>query len=367
MGGSSSSTKHETTSNQINPYQMMQYQQNYSDAQNRFAGLQPYSGPLTAGFNDTQNQAQNALLGLGNDTSYGKLYDNAIGVNQGILGQNINPNITAGQLSNTDLTPYYNPFQRDVIDASIAQNQFARDQQGVKDNAAATAAHAFGGTRQAVQNALTTEAYDRNNQQNLAALNSANFGQARQAAQFDIGNRLTADQNSFNNTLAANQFRLGAANNLTALGDARLANATRQAGLLSAVGDARQQQQQQEYTNNYNAYLQEFNRQLAQQQALNQALGIIPIEQTNTTDGTTTTKSNPGFGGVLGGIASLGMAAATGGGSLGLTGLMGAGGLGALTGGTTAGSVLGPAVSLGGGLGSITPTLPGFSYKGIFG
>lgn len=337
MGGSSTSTKHETTSNQINPYQMQQYQQNYADAQNRFAGLKPYTGPLTAGFNDTQLVAQNRLLNLGNDASFAQPYDEAMGVNRGILGQSINPTITPqsvsattydpAQLAGRDLSPYMNPFQKNVIDASIAQNQFARDQQGVADNAAATASHAFGGSRQGVQRALTTEGYDRNNQQNLAALNSANFGQAQQAAlsdvasqnaagQFNAGQRqaagifnagqdFNAQQNSFANMLANNQFRLGAANNLTALSDARLANNTRQAGILASVGDARQQQDQLGLTNDYNAYLQEFNRQLMQQQALNQALGIIPIEQTSTSDGTQTTKTNPGIGGVLGGIGSL--------------------------------------------------------------
>lgn len=300
FGGSSKQDTHQVSSNTVNPMQMQQYQQNYADAQQRVGGLTPYTGPITAGFNPNQTQAQGILSGVATDPRYQQ-------INSGLISS-----LDDTQLAGKDLSPYYNPFQKDVIDASIAQNQFARDQQGVADNASATAAHAFGGTRQAVQRALTTEGYDRNNQQNIAGLNTANFQQAQQAAQQDIANK-------FN--------RAGAVSSLNNNG---LQLAAQQGGILSAVGDAQQQQSQRELSDAYNAYLQGQQLTITQQQLLNQALGIIPLEQTNTTDGTTTTKSNPGIGGILGGVASLGLAAATGGSSLGLT--AGLGGLGSLFG-----------------------------------
>ena len=369
MGGSSHSEQKSTSSNQIDPYQMAQYQANYAGAQGRVANLQPYTGNLTAGFNPTQIQAQNTLLSLGNDPRYSGLYNQAIGVNQDILGQTINPKITAGQLSQTDLDPYLNKYTNDVINTSLAQLNQQRGQQQVSDNAAATAAHAFGGTRQAVQNALTSQLYDQNAGSMIANLNAANYSQAQQAALQDIGNRLTADQDTFGNSLAANQFRLGAANNLASLSDAALANNTRQAGLLSAVGDAQQQLQQQEYTNAYNQYLQNINLEGMKQQLLNQALGIIPIQQTTNSDSTTDTHTNPGAMGILGGIASLGLGAATGGSSLGLTGALG--GLGSLFGGSVA-PTLGTVSSLGltpfgTPIGGVSSGTPGFSYKGPFG
>lgn len=471
MGGSSKQDTHQVSSNVINPMQMGQYQDNYAHAQGVANNLQPYTGQITAGFNPNQIQAQGLLSGIATDPKYQAVNQNAINQVQGIFGNiptsNISPQavnsnpITASTynpstynantynstsynpstitaptpydaslLAGKDLSPYESPYQNDVINASVAQNQYARQQQGVADNAAATAAHAFGGSRQGVQRAETTASYDRNDQQNLAALNAANFAQAQQGAlsdigaqnqakqfntnmafntnqanagilnaasefganaantagqfnagaqntanqfntgslntagqfnagqgqaagifnagqnlnaqQFNSGQDLTAQQNNFANTLAAQGLRMNAAGQLEQMNQADLARAAQQGGILSAVGDAQQQQQQAELSNAYNAYMQGQQLTLTQQQLLNQALGIIPLEQTNTTDGTQTTKSNPGIGGILGGVASLGLAAATGGSSLGLT--AGLGGLGGLFGGSLKGQSSGPSM-----------------------
>jgi hypothetical protein len=359
FGSSSKSTENKTATTSYDPAQVALRTQNLQNTQAGLGSVGPYTGPLTAGFNPTQVQSQGILSGIATDPRYAATGQSAINATQGILGANLPTNITPqtydpAQLAGKDLTPYLNPFQSQVIDASIAQNQHARDQQGVADNAAATAANAFGGTRQAVQRAETTAGYDRNNQQNLAALNSANFSQAQQGALSDIAAKNTAgqfnatqtqgaEQNSFANALAAAGLKLNAAGQLEALNQADLGRAAQQGGILSAVGDTQQQQQQSEYSNNYNAYLQEFNRQLAQQQAINQALGLIPIGSTTNENGTSTTSSNPGAGGILGGIASLGLAAATGGSSLGLTaGLGGLGGLGGLFGNSLKGQSSGP-------------------------
>jgi hypothetical protein len=343
MGGSSKSTEDKTINNTIDPIQMQQYQDNYARAQQTAASLTPYSGQITAGFNPTQLQAQGLLSNIATDPRYQAANNAAMGSVQDVLGANINPTVTpqtvaatpytAAQLAGTDLSPYMNPYQSSVIDASIAQNQYARQQQGVADNAAATAANAFGGTRQAVQRAETTAGYDRNDQQNLAALNSANFTQAQNAAgtdiaarnaasqfnagqslnadEFNSGQSLTAQQNSLSNTLAVLGLKMNAAGQLVSLSNSGLQTATQQAGMLSAVGDAQQAQQQREMTDAYNAYLSGQQLSLTQQQLLNQSLGMIPVQTTQQTNGTTTTSRNPGALGILGGIANLGLGVAS--------------------------------------------------------
>lgn len=295
MGGSSST--HQEQSNKIDPMQMAEYQQNYSHAQNGASTLTPYTGQITAGFNPNQIQAQGLLSNIAQDPRYATANQNAVHGAQGVLDSN--------PLETANLQKFMNPFQKDVIDASIAQNGYARAQQGILDNASATNAHAFGGSRQGVQRAETTAGYDRNNQVNLATLNSANFGQAQNAALSDAN------------------LKLNAAGQLQSLNQGSLQTAMQQGGILSAVGDAQQQQQQRELTDAYNAYTQGQQLTLTQQQLLNQALGIIPIQQTTTSD--STTKSNPGVMGVIGGIANLGMAAASVPGlTSGLSGLFGA-------------------------------------------
>lgn len=296
MSSSQKTDTHQVSSNQIDPAQMAQYQDNYATAQKNASTLTPYTGQLTAGFNPNQTQAQSILSNVALDPSYLQNANQATAGAGGVL--NSNP------LSAADLQQYMNPFQSNVIDASVNENERARQIAQNQTNMQNTAGSAFGGSRSGVANALTNEAYDRNDQSNIANLNAANYSQAQ------------------NSSLAAKNLTLNAANNYANLNNNALGVATQQGGILSAIGDTQQQQQQTELTNAYNAYTQGQNLTLMQQQLLNQALGIIPVQQTQTTDGTSKTTSNPGAMGILGGIGSLALAAGTGGASLGLTGLL---------------------------------------------
>jgi hypothetical protein len=302
LGGSSKqeSQQQQTQTNTVDPAEWAMFQGNYNSAQDKANSLQPYTGQITAGFTPAQLQTQGILSSIATDPSYNAANENALNSITGVLGSGAN--ITPGQLSSTDLSPYMNPYQRDVVDATMAQIGQQRNRQAVTDNQAATAAGAFGGSRQGVQRAVTNQLYDQDTASTLAGLNSANFSQAQGAAATDIGNRLTADQASFNN-------RLNAANTATQLNNNALNTALIQGGVLGQVGDVQQGQNQTELSNAYNAYLQGQQLTLAQQQLLNSALGLVPVQQTvsGTSNGTTTTTSNPGFGSILGGIGSLAM------------------------------------------------------------
>lgn len=293
---SGSKTEQKTTTD---PALLALYQKNDAKANQVADSIQysPYSGERVAGFSPTQMAGQAGILGAVNDPTG----TNALRASQSTTGGLLNyqpQQVSAGQLSNTDLAPYMDPFQKNVIDASIAQNGYARDLQGVKDNATATAAHAFGGSRQAVQNANTTGVYDRNNQQNLADLNSANFTQARSGAQFDISNRLGADQFNTNAGLTGANLRLNAAGQNGILGDALLADQVKRQGLVYGVGQQQQQQQQSQDDAAYEEFLRQLNTPIIAQQIRNQSLGMIPLQQTQTT-----TQKGDLFGGILGAIA----------------------------------------------------------------
>jgi hypothetical protein len=77
---------------------------------------------------------------------------------------------------------YMNPYQQEVIDASMADLNRQRQMQQVKDLNTATAAKAFGGSRQGVAQALTNESYDRTAASTLANLRSQGFGNAQAIA-----------------------------------------------------------------------------------------------------------------------------------------------------------------------------------------
>jgi hypothetical protein len=470
-GGSTKKTTQEnsTTSNTIDPRQLAMLEQNYASAQSHAANLKPYTGSLTAGFNPVQRQAQEMLTGIAGDTGNRASLEAARGNVQALMGYkpgaltaaSITPRlvqgqgmsgatvaaapiagpqavtaeringaqiqgqapiaadrIAAGQLADTDLSAYMNPDQKAVIDTTLADNERARQIAQQANARKASAAGAFGGSRSAVLDAQTNEAYDRNNASTLANLNAQNFGQAQGAATADINRRLEADQANAGNALTAGQFNanlaqaaslanqqssndaarsnaanalgaaqfnagndltaqqfnagqalqaglanqqslndaarsnaanaqaaalanqnadltaqqfnaeslrgaqqgdisnalaanglaLNAAGQLIALNNAGLADATSRAGLLGSVGDAQQQLDQA----GLDALYQEFQRQqgneLTQQNMLNAALGLIPVQQTTTgsSSGTSTEKSNGGLMGILGGIGALG-------------------------------------------------------------
>lgn len=77
---------------------------------------------------------------------------------------------------------YMNPYQQDVIDASMTDLNRQRQMQQMRDLNSATAAKAFGGSRQGVAQALTNEAYDRTAANTLANLRSQGFSQAQNLA-----------------------------------------------------------------------------------------------------------------------------------------------------------------------------------------
>jgi hypothetical protein len=93
-------------------------------------------------------------------------------------------------LAGSDLSHYENPFQRDVIDSTIADWGHGVDV-GASGISAAMPNGAYGGSRMGV----TLGQYGADNARTLAAtlsgLNSSNFNQAQDAAKFDINNNNT--------------------------------------------------------------------------------------------------------------------------------------------------------------------------------
>jgi hypothetical protein len=223
MGGGSTDTNSTTQSQQVTqlpPWINTAAQQNYGFAQNVAAQpLQQYQGQMVAGIAPQTQQAWNTAASGGNAGA--PQYNAAQAAYQGVLGQQpmsvapsgtVNPSmvrpgtvtaqqvtdpgnamsVSAGQLSNTNLQPYMNPYTQDVINATLPIMQqnlgLSQDQQ----QNAANSANAFGGSRQAIQQGVTQAQGAMGMGQMAAQLNQANFAQAQQGAEFDIGSQLQA-------------------------------------------------------------------------------------------------------------------------------------------------------------------------------
>ena len=170
----------------------------------------PYEGETIAGMTPTQQQA---LSGFGGLDMGGQTYDQAIGVQQGLA--NFTPvdmraaqlgeaermqgvgaveaarapgQIGVNQLATTDFDAYMSPYTQNVINRSLETLGGAQEEALNRLGAQATAAKAFGGSRQGVAEAGTREAYGKQAADLVAGLQEKAFTQALQSGQFDIGN-----------------------------------------------------------------------------------------------------------------------------------------------------------------------------------
>ena len=197
--------------------------------------------------------------------------------------------VAAGKLSNTDLSPYLNPYTDDVVNQSLNDIDLQR-QRAINGNSSdATTAGGEGawqGSRAGVADALTNEAALRQAADSSAQLRQAGYGQAVGAATTDIANSLQAqgenqttdlnragqvysgalqtaqhNQDAYNDLAKFNaQAQQAASTTNAGLYDNELNRAVQAAGQLTSAAQAQQalgQQQAQAYTDAGNARQQQ--------------------------------------------------------------------------------------------------------------
>jgi hypothetical protein len=283
MGGSDTTqTTQSQQVTQLPPWINQAAQQNYAQAQNvATQPLQQYQGAMVAGVAPQQAQAWNLAASGGNAGA--DQYNAAQAAYMGVLGatplsvnaspvntsgmmvtapgaytpQTVTPSqVTAGQLSNTNLAPYMDPYTSSVINATLPIMQQNLGLQQVGNQSEAAGAGAFGGSRLGVQQGVTQAQGALGMGQMAAQLNQANFQQAQAAAQSDIASQLTANlanqQTGLQGQEANQQAALAAALSNNQLG-LQAAMANQQTGLAGALA------------NQQNALMSQYYNQQAQQ------------------------------------------------------------------------------------------------------
>ena len=189
------------------------------------------------------------------------------------------PDTVAAQTALGGIQQYFNPYEQRVVDLSLADLERQRMMQMAQMGAQASAAGAFGGSRQGVAQALTNEAFANQGGQLAAQLRQQGFTTALGASQQDVANQMQAalanqaarasqEQFAQGTRLQAQQANQQAAaqaaqaNQAAALQAANLrASAASQLGNLSQTG-----------FNMGQSITQQQAQQGAMQQAINQAL-----------------------------------------------------------------------------------------------
>lgn len=260
-------------------------------------------------------------------------------------------------LSGTNLSSYMNPFQQQVIDATMGEMGRQEKLQDLSIQDQAQRVGAFGGDRMAVQQAENNRNFDQTRAQTLANLNFQNFGNAQNMATSDINRNFQAQQ--ANQGTNANMMQAGAAglsnmagqgasglsslgqfgvSGLSSLGQSGLSGLGSLGQGMAGMGQNQMQFGQNQMGNLANQgfnmgqqinsnQMQVGNQQQGQlQDILNNIMGQTNAWQnygdtglqryfgatqnpggygTQTTNGTVTGSSNPGIAGILGGIGSI--------------------------------------------------------------
>jgi hypothetical protein len=101
-------------------------------------------------------------------------------------------NVSAGQIANTNLGSYMNPYTQNVINTSLSDLDRQRAMTQQQNRASAAAAGAFGGSRQGLVEAETNRAFADAAARTAAGLQQQGFLNAQQMAGQDIGANLQA-------------------------------------------------------------------------------------------------------------------------------------------------------------------------------
>lgn len=345
------------------PYQpyTLQLTAPMTDVQNEAGGLLQAApamgqGAIGAGVNAAQAGTQYQAPQI-HPASY-----SAVSASPGLLGtpaqvKNLPMLATPNALSG--LESYTNPYTQDVVNTAMSdlnrQNQIALN----NTNQGATAENAFGGDRNAVADSLTNDAYARAAASTLANLNSRGFNTAagllqqnqqmgltagqgnlnaavttglgnmnaqNAAAQFNAGNVQQSNLTNAGAANAASQYNLSQALNaalanqgasnaaqglnlqgsglLGSLGTQQNANFLNGTNALNAFGTQQQQTSQNALNAAYQQYLAQMGYPVQMQQLLNSSLPGYGSGTSNPA------AAGQATGGLVGGLGSLGSAAA---------------------------------------------------------
>jgi hypothetical protein len=168
---------------------------------------QPFTPSIAPQGNFNVNQAaagglQQAMQGTQAAMNYAPMAVRPTAYNSANTGQSPTvaaQNVQAGQLANTNLGAYTNPFETQVVDQALGDLERSRLMAQNQLGAQATSANAFGGSRQGIAEAETNRAFADQAARTASGLRQAGYTQAQQMAMQDIG---TAQQAALANQQA---------------------------------------------------------------------------------------------------------------------------------------------------------------------
>jgi len=240
-GGNSVSTS------SIDPQIKQAFLTNFEQAQG-VAGALPVQ--QIAGFNPMYQAGEEALVNTG--LAGPGITGTDLAAQMAAYGGVYQPNQITAQQTNLGMTgpgsiaSYMNPYTEAVRTNALADLEASRRAAIAQTGERATAARAFGGSRQGVAEALTNQGFAKQAANLGTTLNEQAFNQAMAMQQADIGRRSAADIANQQAGLQGAQLRLGGASQLGSLAAQQQALRLGGAQAVMGAGGARQALDQQQ-------------------------------------------------------------------------------------------------------------------------
>lgn len=263
---------------------------------------QAYNGQRIAGQSPEQQQVGAQITGMQGDTSaaLGSLGSTITSQIGGYNPQQVN----AQRLGGMDLSQYMNPFTGEVETNALRALESTRQGAQNQIGDAFQSSKAFGGSRQALQSAVTDAQFGQQAGDLSAKLRQANFAQAQQAATGDITRDMTAQQLNQAAGLQGAGLNLQGYQAAADLVDRGHRADIADIGLLDTYGGQQQQMAQGGLDLKYQDFLEKQGYDKSQIEWLHQMLASSPGSQTTTVTGNAGgSKGNMALG-ILGGAAS---------------------------------------------------------------
>ena len=178
-------------------------------------------------------------------------------------------NVQAGQIANTDLSAYMNPYEDQVVQSSLSDLDRARQMQQAQAGAQAGAAGAFGGSRQALLEAENNRNYFDQASRTASGLRQAGFQNAQNLGLSDIQTMMQANLANQGANLQADTLTANLAQQ-AGLANQSAANSAGQFGAQAANQAAMANQAAQNQASQFGA-ASANQASLSNQNALNQA------------------------------------------------------------------------------------------------
>lgn len=287
--------KVETTDNTADPFMVNML--NTASANARGFGEQaytPYTGDRVAGVSDMETNALSNYMG--NNVSNRGFVEQGLSMAQ--QGAQYTPDqIQSQNFTDADISGYMNPYMENVIGNALSDIERREMASAENIDAQASKASAFGGSRQAIQQAENTRNFTEIAAKTAAELRSQGYEDAANRVQADAQRQLTADQYNQSAGLRGADMRARSAAQIADMAG-QLSDADLRAyGLESQYGQTQRELEQAQLDAMYNEAIRQYDDAYRRS---NIELGILGgTPQIVDSNRTTTESGGMGIGGLL--------------------------------------------------------------------